>query len=98
MDVGSLVSRRENISALFPAETTPSAKYKDLSSQFPAGRKVCGDGNCFYRAVCFAHLESVLHHPRALQSFKDKIIQSGKVLTSAGFDESSFSHHQDTVK
>uniref|UniRef100_A0A1A8K3T8 ubiquitinyl hydrolase 1 n=1 Tax=Nothobranchius kuhntae TaxID=321403 RepID=A0A1A8K3T8_NOTKU len=97
MEVGSLVSCREDISALFPAETTPSAKYNDLSSQFCAVRKVSGDGNCFYRAACFAHLESALHHPRALQSFKDKIIQSGRVLTSAGFDESSFSHHQNTL-
>ncbi|XP_017270216.1 ubiquitin thioesterase OTUB2 isoform X2 [Kryptolebias marmoratus] len=96
MDVGGLVSRREDISALFPAET-PSAKHKDLSSQFSAVRKVSGDGNCFYRAFCFAHLESVLHKPRALQRFKDKIIQSGTALTSAGFDESSFSHHQNTV-
>lgn len=92
MDVGRLVSRREDISALFPAET-PGAKYKvgsfsgvggagrcvvskiteatflcqDLSLQFCAVRKVGGDGNCFYRAFCFAHLESVFHKPRALQ-------------------------------
>ncbi|XP_013868977.1 ubiquitin thioesterase OTUB2 [Austrofundulus limnaeus] len=96
MDVGSLVSRREDISALFPAET-PSAKYKDLSLRFSAVRKVSGDGNCFYRAFCFAYLESVLHKPRALQRFKEKIIQSGTALTSAGFDESSFSHYQNTV-
>lgn len=40
---------------------------QDLSLQFSAVRKVSGDGNCFYRAFCFAHLESVLHNPRALQ-------------------------------
>ncbi|MEQ2299308.1 hypothetical protein AMECASPLE_013896 [Ameca splendens] len=95
MEVCSLVSRKEDISSLLPEETSP--KYKDLGRQFSAVRKVCGDGNCFYRAVCFAHLESVLHSPRALQRFKDQVLQSGDVLVSAGFDETSFSHHQSTV-
>ncbi|XP_047201044.1 ubiquitin thioesterase OTUB2-like isoform X1 [Girardinichthys multiradiatus] len=95
MEVCSLVSRKEDISSLLPEETSP--KYKDLGRQFSAVRKVCGDGNCFYRAVCFAHLESVLHSPKALQRFKDQVLQSGDVLVSAGFDETSFSHHQSTV-
>ncbi|XP_069008296.1 ubiquitin thioesterase OTUB2-like [Embiotoca jacksoni] len=93
---GSLVSCREDISSLFPAQT-PSAKHKDLCRQFSAVRKVCGDGNCFYRAFCFAHLESVRLNARALQRFKDKIIQSGKMLASAGFEESSFKQHLNTV-
>eukprot|EP00064_Thunnus_orientalis_P001553 superscaffoldBa00000107_g1556 len=96
MEAGSLVSCREDISAVFPEET-PDAKYNDLSSQFSSVRKVRGDGNCFYRAFCFAHLESVLHSARALQRFKDQIIQTSKDLTSAGFDESSFRHHLNTV-
>ncbi|KAM4540632.1 ubiquitin thioesterase OTUB2-like [Fundulus diaphanus] len=96
MEVCSLVSCADDISSLLPQET-PSPKYKDLGLQFSAVRKVRGDGNCFYRAVCFAHLESVLHSPRAMQRFKDQIIQSGEVLVSAGFDEASFSHHQTTV-
>ncbi|XP_034715045.1 ubiquitin thioesterase OTUB2-like [Etheostoma cragini] len=66
MEAGSLVSCREDISSLFP-EHTSGAKYKDLSSQFSTVRQVRGDGNCFYRALCFAHLESVLHNARALQ-------------------------------
>ncbi|KAM4543241.1 ubiquitin thioesterase OTUB2-like [Odontesthes bonariensis] len=96
MEAGCLVSWREDISSLFPAET-PSPKLKDLSSQFSAVRKVRGDGNCFYRAFCFAYLESAFHSARALQRFKDKVLQSGQVLASAGFDESSFNHHQNTV-
>lgn len=91
-----MISCTEDISSLLP-EGTPSPKYQDLARQFSAVRKVQGDGNCFYRAVCFAHLESVLHNPRALQRFKDQIIQSGDVLLSAGFDETSFIQHQNTV-
>ncbi|XP_015252606.1 PREDICTED: ubiquitin thioesterase OTUB2 [Cyprinodon variegatus] len=96
MEVCSLVSCREDISSLL-AEETPSPKYKDLGRQFSAVRRVRGDGNCFYRAVCFAHLESVLHSPRALQRFKDQIIQGRGVLVSAGFDETSFSQHMNRV-
>ncbi|KAK2826079.1 hypothetical protein Q5P01_020293 [Channa striata] len=91
-----IVSCRQDISSAFP-EQTPAAKRKDLSSQFSSVRKVNGDGNCFYRAVCFAHLESVLHSPRALHRFKDRVIQSSAVLSSAGFDDSSFKHHLSTV-
>ncbi|XP_038584162.1 ubiquitin thioesterase OTUB2-like [Micropterus salmoides] len=96
MEAGCLVSSREDISSLFP-ELTPGTKYKDLSSQFSSVRQVSGDGNCFYRALCFAHLESVLHNARALQRFKEKIIQTCQDLSSAGFHESSFKHHLNTV-
>ncbi|KAM7403028.1 hypothetical protein PAMA_003789 [Pampus argenteus] len=96
MDAGGLVSCAEDVSSTFP-EKTPDAKYKDLSCQFSCVRKVRGDGNCFYRAFCFAHLESVLHNARALQRFKDQIVQSSKDLTSTGFDETSFQHHLNTV-
>lgn len=93
---GCCVHCREDISSLFTEETT-SNKHKELSSQFCAVRKVRGDGNCFYRAFCFAHLESVLHNDRALQRFKDKMTLSSEVLLSAGFDENSFKHHLNTV-
>lgn len=96
MEAGSLVSCREDISSLF-SEQTPGAKYKDLSSQFSSVRQVRGDGNCFYRALCFAHLESILHNARALQRFKERIIQTYKDFSSAGFDESSFKHHLNIV-
>lgn len=68
------------------------AKFKELCTLFKSMRKVRGDGNCFYRAFCFAHLESLLQNDRALQRFKDKVIESGKDLRSAGFDESAFNH------
>ncbi|XP_059209250.1 ubiquitin thioesterase OTUB2-like isoform X2 [Centropristis striata] len=96
MEAGCLVSCREDISSLFP-EQTPGAKYKDLSSQFSSVRQVRGDGNCFYRALCYAHMESLLHSVRALQRFKEKIVQTCEDFSSAGFDESSFKHHLNTV-
>ncbi|XP_034530872.1 ubiquitin thioesterase OTUB2-like isoform X1 [Notolabrus celidotus] len=96
MEAGSLVSSREDISSLFPEQTT-GPKNKDLSSQFSSVRQVRGDGNCFYRALFFAHLESVLHNARALQRLKERIVQTCEDFTSAGFDESSFKQQLSTV-
>ncbi|XP_034050728.1 ubiquitin thioesterase OTUB2-like [Thalassophryne amazonica] len=96
MEAGSLVSPKDDISSLF-REQTPSVKHNDLSSQFCSVRKVRGDGNCFYRALCFAHLESVRRNARALQRFKEKIIESGTTLSCAGFGENSFKDHLNTV-
>uniref|UniRef100_A0A3P8UGF8 ubiquitinyl hydrolase 1 n=1 Tax=Cynoglossus semilaevis TaxID=244447 RepID=A0A3P8UGF8_CYNSE len=91
MEVGWLVSHKEDISTLFLHQTP------DANSQFSSVRKVRGDGNCFYRGFCFALMESLLHNSRGLQRFKDKIIESGKILCSAGFDEDAFIHHLNTV-
>ncbi|XP_028293102.1 ubiquitin thioesterase OTUB2-like [Gouania willdenowi] len=89
------VSSREDVSSAFPST---SGKHKDVISQFSAVRRVRGDGNCFYRALSFAHLEFLRHKGiRSLQRFKEEIIQSEKVLISAGFDENSFKHLLNTV-
>lgn len=39
------------------------AKLVSLEDDFPATRRVGGDGNCFYRAALFALLEAVLTAP-----------------------------------
>uniref|UniRef100_A0A672F8X8 ubiquitinyl hydrolase 1 n=1 Tax=Salarias fasciatus TaxID=181472 RepID=A0A672F8X8_SALFA len=107
---GCCVHSREDISSLFTEETsnfkqkcrffdsiiTRLTGLQELSSQFCAVRRVRGDGNCFYRAFCFAHLESVLHNARALQRW-DKMIRSSEALLSAGFEENSFRDHLNTV-
>ncbi|XP_076014616.1 ubiquitin thioesterase OTUB2-like [Genypterus blacodes] len=96
MEASRLISCREDVSSLFPDHTLGS-KHEDLRSQFCSVRKVRGDGNCFYRAFCFAHLESLLHNARALDRFKDKVMQSANDLSRAGFDESSFKDHLNTL-
>uniref|UniRef100_A0AAY4ASX2 ubiquitinyl hydrolase 1 n=1 Tax=Denticeps clupeoides TaxID=299321 RepID=A0AAY4ASX2_9TELE len=53
-------------------------------------RHVRGDGNCFYRALCFGLLESLLRDDRGMQSLKEKLIRSGRELLTAGFDERAF--------
>lgn len=93
---GRLVSCRQDISAIVN-EQTAGAKHKDLSRHFSSVRFVRGDGNCFYRALCFAHLESMHGDARALQRFKEAIIRSCSEFSSAGFDETCFRCHLNTV-
>ncbi|KAM9777615.1 ubiquitin thioesterase OTUB2-like [Neosynchiropus ocellatus] len=96
METDGLITPTEDVSTVFQADKL-AAKYDELRQQFSSLRRVRGDGNCFYRACCFAYLESILHDGRALQSFKDRIICSGATLLLAGFEESSFKKHLNTL-
>ncbi|XP_067099781.1 ubiquitin thioesterase OTUB2-like [Osmerus mordax] len=87
-DTRPLVNKKEVFSGLL--DHPGDARYKEICSQFAFVRKIQGDGNCFYRALCFGHLESELENGRALQRFKDTLLLSERELLSAGFDESSF--------
>lgn len=91
-----LVSHREDISSYF-ADQTPNAKITDVCRQFATVRKVCGDGNCFYRAFSFAFLESAIQKPRGLQRVIDTITESNIALSCAGFDERTYSEHLQKV-
>ena len=57
---------------------------QDVCKGFSTVRKVCGDGNCFYRAFSFAFLESVLLKPRGLQR-----LVTDSSLTTAGSTQAS---------
>lgn len=96
MEDRRLVSHRECISSYF-AEQTPSSKITDVCKDFSTVRKVCGDGNCFYRAFFFAFLESAIQNPRGLQRFMDKVVESNIALSNAGFDKRSYMEHLQKV-
>ncbi|MCJ8736691.1 hypothetical protein PDJAM_G00015460 [Pangasius djambal] len=89
MDTPKLVSTKEATSAQ-TLEESEAQKYQDICQQFGFIRRVKGDGNCFYRALCFTLVESLLHSESAMQRFRDKLIRSHQVLQTAGFDESAF--------
>ncbi|XP_061698894.1 ubiquitin thioesterase OTUB2-like isoform X1 [Syngnathoides biaculeatus] len=96
MEADCLVSGREDVSVLLSRQNH-SNKCQELSASFSSVRKVRGDGNCFYRAFFFAYLESILHNVKALHRFKEKVITTSEHLSSAGFDQSSFQLHLNTV-
>lgn len=96
MEGRRLISHREDISSYF-ADQTPSSKITDVCKEFSTVRKVCGDGNCFYRAFFFAFLESAIQNPRGLQRFIDKVMESTTALSCAGFDERSYMKHLQKV-
>lgn len=96
MDDRQLVSPREDISSYFAGQT-PSSKIADLCKQFSTVRKVCGDGNCFYRAFSFAFLETAIQKPRGLERFIETVLESNIALSCAGFDERSYVGHLQKV-
>ncbi|XP_036398885.1 ubiquitin thioesterase OTUB2-like [Megalops cyprinoides] len=88
-DAPELVSKKVETSTL-TQEHPEDEKTQDICKQYAFIRRIKGDGNCFYRALIFGHLESLLQNVRDMQNFKDKLMQTSKDLLTAGFNESSF--------
>ncbi|CAM9149350.1 unnamed protein product, partial [Lampetra planeri] len=59
----------------------------DLHKKYSYIRKTRPDGNCFYRAFGFAHLESLLDDSKELQKFKAVAAKSKLDLVNEGFTE-----------
>ncbi|KAF4084244.1 hypothetical protein AMELA_G00126430, partial [Ameiurus melas] len=89
MDESTLVSIKEATSAQ-TLEESKAGKHQNICHQFGFIRRVKGDGNCFYRALCFTLVESLLHNESAIQRFRDMLVRSHHALLTAGFDESAF--------
>nr|XP_015206186.1 PREDICTED: ubiquitin thioesterase OTUB2 [Lepisosteus oculatus] len=87
--VPRLISHKLDISTLLQ-EQPEDTKYQDISQRYASIRRIKGDGNCFYRALSFGHLESLLENARGLQFFKETLQQSRSELLYAGFDENRF--------
>ncbi|XP_030070559.1 ubiquitin thioesterase OTUB2 [Microcaecilia unicolor] len=91
-----LISEKCDISVILderPDEEIFQWKVKDLSKRYSSIRKTLGDGNCFYRALGYAYLESLLGNPREIHRFKEIVIRSKSELLSAGFDENVFRNY-----
>ncbi|KAL4692655.1 hypothetical protein H8959_016465 [Pygathrix nigripes] len=65
-------------------------KIEELSKRFTAIRKTKGDGNCFYRALGYSYLESLLGKSREIFKFKERVLQTPNDLLAAGFEEHKF--------
>ncbi|XP_007447397.1 PREDICTED: ubiquitin thioesterase OTUB2 [Lipotes vexillifer] len=65
-------------------------KIQELSKRFTAIRKTKGDGNCFYRALGYSYLESLLGKSREILKFKERVLQTPNDLLAAGFEEHKF--------
>uniref|UniRef100_W5L5D8 ubiquitinyl hydrolase 1 n=1 Tax=Astyanax mexicanus TaxID=7994 RepID=W5L5D8_ASTMX len=89
MEESRLVSNKEALSAeiLEPSEET---KYQDFCQQFGFIRRVKGDGNCFYRALCFRLVETLMHNGSSVRRIKDQLLRSNEDLVRAGVEEGEF--------
>ncbi|XP_015276033.1 PREDICTED: ubiquitin thioesterase OTUB1 [Gekko japonicus] len=86
-----LVSERMELSVLYKEyaddDHVYQQKIKDLLKKYAFIRKTRPDGNCFYRAFGFSHLEALLEDSKELQRFKEVAAKSKDVLVSLGFTE-----------
>ncbi|KAM8898441.1 ubiquitin thioesterase OTUB1-like [Spinachia spinachia] len=86
-----LVSDRQDLAVLQREYADDDAVYqlkiKDLHKKYSYIRKTRPDGNCFYRAFGFAHLESLLDDSKELQKFKAVATKSKMDLVNEGFTE-----------
>ncbi|XP_062820973.1 ubiquitin thioesterase OTUB1 isoform X1 [Anolis carolinensis] len=86
-----LVSEKMELSVLYKEyaddDHVYQQKIKDLLKKYSYIRKTRPDGNCFYRAFGFSHLEALLEDGKELQRFKEVAAKSKEVLVSQGFTE-----------
>uniref|UniRef100_S4RNK6 Ubiquitin thioesterase n=1 Tax=Petromyzon marinus TaxID=7757 RepID=S4RNK6_PETMA len=87
-----LISDKHDISVLMREynddDEIYQKKIKDLCNKYSHIRMTRRDGNCFYRAFGFAHLEALMDNPKDLQNrFKTVAAKSKDELVSLGFPE-----------
>jgi len=73
-----------------------TGKVEDLQVKYTSMRRTRGDGNCFYRAFGFAHLERLLNDAEALKQFKTVVSGSKDDLIALGFPKFTLEDFHDT--
>ena len=73
-----------------------TGKVEDLCSKYKSMRRTRGDGNCFYRAFGFAHLERLLNDAAAMKQFKALVADSKDKLIEQGFPKFTLEDFHDT--
>ncbi|KAM6229209.1 ubiquitin thioesterase OTUB1-like [Spheniscus humboldti] len=96
-----LVSERLELAVLYKEYAEDDhiyqQKIKDLLQKYSYIRKTWPDGNCFYRAFGFAHLEALLEDGQELQRFKEVSARSKEELVAQGFTEFTIEDFHNTV-
>ncbi|MGH0183230.1 UNVERIFIED_CONTAM: hypothetical protein FKN15_011510 [Acipenser sinensis] len=96
-----LVSERQDLSVLkreyAQEDLVYQQKIKDLHKKYSCIRKTRPDGNCFYRAFGFSHLEALLEDSKELHRFKAVAAQSKVDLVTQGFTEFTIEDFHNTV-
>jgi ubiquitin thioesterase protein OTUB1 len=83
-----LSSLEAEYAAAGPAASVFVAKIKGLAPSFAALRRARGDGNCFYRAVLFAHAEGCVARGDTAERnrFVTRLRQAAAKLSAAGYE------------
>ncbi|EHB15408.1 Ubiquitin thioesterase OTUB1 [Heterocephalus glaber] len=94
-DDEAIIAQPDRIQQEIAVQNTPVSKdnniyqqkIEDLHKKYSCVRKTRPDGNCFYRAFGFSHLEALLDDSKELQPFKAVSAKSKEDLVSQGFTE-----------
>lgn len=72
-------------------------KVKDLASKYKHIRRTRPDGNCFFRAFCYAYLERLVKNKSEFKEFINRVQNSHKDLIQLGFPQFTVEDFYDTV-
>ena len=83
-----LASLEAEYAAAGPAGAVFVAKIRALAPSYAALRRARGDGNCFYRAVLFAHAEGCVARGDTAERnrFVTRLRQAAAKLSAAGYE------------
>lgn len=62
-------------------------KVEEIIASYSSIRRTRPDGNCFFRAFCYATLERLVGKPDEFVAFREKFVASKDILAAAGFTQ-----------
>lgn len=69
----------------------------DLTKKYRSIRRTRPDGNCFFRAFCYAYLERLIKNKNEFKEFTDRVQVKHKDLIQMGFPQFTVDDFYDTV-
>jgi len=85
-----LVRGKEDVRVLvgeYATDPVYQKKVDEISASYRFIRRTRPDGNCFFRAFCYANLERLVGNESEFKAFREKFVASKDILTAAGFTQ-----------
>lgn len=95
-----MVSNLESLDSLkkeYKEDDIYQLKVNDLCSKYKNIRRTRPDGNCFFRAFCYAYLEQLIKNKNDFKNFVECIQRNQKALIDMGFPQFTVEDFYDTV-
>lgn len=96
----NLVGNQESLSSLkdeYLNDDVYQMKVKDLLTKYKFIRRTRPDGNCFFRAFCYAYLERLVLNKDEYKIFIERVQKNQNELIKMGFPQFTVEDFYDTV-